>query len=83
MMNNRQTNIVRILGEQKEWITGKELSRLLNVSDRTIRSDIDNINKYYQSSLIKSNQRQGYHIDESLLNRLNIEVKYSIPQTPS
>ncbi|KLE16214.1 transcription antiterminator BglG [Clostridium sp. C8] len=83
MMNNRQTNIVRILGEQKEWITGKELSRLLNVSDRTIRSDIDNINKYYQSGLIKSNQRQGYHIDESLLNGLNIEVKYSIPQTPS
>lgn len=59
MMNNRQTNIVRILGEQKEWITGKELSKLLNVSDRTIRSDIDNINKYYQSSLIKSNQIKG------------------------
>lgn len=82
-MNSRQTNIVRILGEEKEWITGKELSKLLNVSDRTIRSDIDNINSYYQSSLITSNQRKGYHIDGNLLNRLNIDVKYSIPQTPS
>lgn len=82
-MNNRQANIVRILGEKGEWITGKGLSKLLNVSDRTIRSDIDTINKYYQNILIKSNQRQGYHIDENLLNSLNIDVSYSIPQTPS
>ena len=82
-MNSRQTNIVRILGGEKTWITGKKLSKLLNVSDRTIRSDIDNINKYHQSSLIKSNQRNGYHIDENLLNQLNVHIEYSIPQTPS
>lgn len=81
-MNNRQTNIVTILAEQKEWITGKELAKLLNVSDRTIRSDIDHINKNYQCSLIVSNQRQGYHIDEEILKILNIQVKSPIPQTP-
>ena len=82
-MNNRQTNIVTILAEQKEWITGKELAKLLNVSDRTIRSDIDHINKNYQCNLIESNQRQGYHIDEVLLKKLNIHVESSIPQTPN
>lgn len=82
-MNNRQTNIVTILAEQKEWITGKGLAKLLNVSDRTIRSDIDRINKNYECSLIESNQRQGYHIDEELLKKLNIHVKSSIPQTPN
>ncbi len=36
-----------LLDESKSWITGKEISRLMNVSDRTIRSDIENINRFY------------------------------------
>jgi len=45
MLNKRQERIISIFYENKEWITGKELARLLGVSDRTIRSDIDAINE--------------------------------------
>lgn len=82
-MNYRRSKIVKILREQKEWITGKELSRLLSVSDRTIRSDIEKINKCYSGNLILSNQRKGYSIDENLLESTHIDGEYIIPQTPS
>lgn len=37
-MNSRQRQIIDILHDQENWITGKELARILDVSDRTIRS---------------------------------------------
>ena len=43
-MKTRQIKIVDILSERKDWVTGKELSAILEVSDRTIRSDINAIN---------------------------------------
>ena len=43
-MKTRQIKIVDILNERKDWVTGKELSAILEVSDRTIRSDINAIN---------------------------------------
>ena len=46
-MNNRQQRILDILHDYDEWVTGKELASMLSVSDRTIRSDIERINKEY------------------------------------
>lgn len=43
IMNSRQRQIIDILHDQEKWITGKELARILDVSDRTIRSDIESI----------------------------------------
>ena len=63
MLNKRQERIISIFYENKEWITGKELARLLGVSDRTIRSDIDAINKNFQEELIQSNIRMGYFLN--------------------
>ncbi|WP_296880284.1 PRD domain-containing protein [Thomasclavelia sp.] len=79
MLNKRQNHIIDILNNNN-WITGKELAKLLNVSDRTIRSDIDVINKYYDCFLIKSNKRLGYQIDGALLFKQDIETKDIIPQ---
>ena len=53
MLNKRQEKIILLLDDSKSWITGKEISRLMNVSDRTIRSDIDTINRYYDKPLIE------------------------------
>ncbi len=47
-MNSRQYKIIEKLNEKGQWITGKELALMLNVSDRTIRNDIETINKEYQ-----------------------------------
>ena len=80
MLNKRQNQIIDILNNDNNWITGKELAKLLNVSDRTIRSDIDVINKFYDCLLIKSNKRLGYQIDEALLFKQDIETKELIPQ---
>lgn len=82
MLNKRQENIIKFFEQKNEWITGKDLSNLFNVSDRTIRSDIDNINKYYEYPLIKSNIRQGYHIDLTHKILLHQEDN-NIPQTPN
>ncbi|WP_305152124.1 BglG family transcription antiterminator [uncultured Dubosiella sp.] len=82
MLNKRQEKIILLLGESKSWITGKEISRLMNVSDRTIRSDIDNINRFYEKQLIESNIRSGYRLNDEVLGTLPVTVESSIPQTP-
>lgn len=81
MLNKRQMQIIDILNDSSEWITGKEIANMLNVTDRTIRSDIEIINAHYDCELIQSNRRLGYHIDESLLSKQGIETKEMIPQT--
>lgn len=82
MLNKRQEKVVMIMDDSKTWITGRELSKLLNVSDRTIRSDIDAINRHYETTLIESNLRYGYRIDHEVMATLNIELEDSVPQTP-
>lgn len=44
MLKKRQNNIIDILNDKADWITGNTLAQMLNVSDRTIRSDIESIN---------------------------------------
>lgn len=80
-MNKRQSSIIDILHDQGDWITGKELSKFLNVSDRTIRSDIEKINRDFSCDLIIANRRLGYHLDEVLLLNKGIKPKMIIPQT--
>lgn len=82
MLNKRQEKIILLLDDSKSWITGKEISRLMNVSDCTIRSDIDTINRYYDKPLIESNLRSGYRINQEVLVTLPIELNTVIPQTP-
>lgn len=81
-LNKRQERIISMMNDADDWITGKELSRLLNVSDRTIRSDMDAINRYYNENLIESNLRYGYHLNSDVFRTLDIELAELIPQTP-
>lgn len=81
-LNKRQEKIIAMMNDMNEWITGKELSKLLNVSDRTIRSDVDVINRTYEDELIESNLRYGYHLNQSVFRTLDIKIEDTIPQTP-
>lgn len=81
-LNKRQEKIIAMMNDMNEWITGKELSKLLNVSDRTIRSDVDVINRTYENELIESNLRYGYHLNQSIFRTLDIKIEDTIPQTP-
>lgn len=80
MLNERQKNIIDLLNDRK-WITGKEIAHILNVTDRTIRNDIEHINQFYNCMLISANKRMGYHLDQTLLSKQDIEPKEIIPQT--
>ena len=46
MLNDRQMHVIDLLNDKK-WITGKEMAHILNVTDRTIRNAIENINQFY------------------------------------
>ena len=81
LLNERQKKIIMLLKDNKKWMIGKELSEFLNVSDRTIRSDIAYINLYYDDILIESNVRNGYHLNGEVSSNLNIHLENIIPQT--
>lgn len=63
-------------------MTGKTLAQMLNVSDRTIRSDIEAINREYQREMIISNKRLGYKLDEQAISDMELVTNNIIPQTP-
>ena len=82
MLKKRQNKIIDILNDKADWITGNTLAQMLNVSDRTIRSDIESINTEYQREIIFSNKRLGYKLDEHAISEMELETHNIIPQTP-
>lgn len=81
MLTKRQNMIMTIMNNQKDWIVGKDLAKLLNVSDRTIRNDIAAINEFYADTMIESNIRKGYRIQGEKVKRFIEETKKEIPET--
>ena len=81
MLTKRQNMIMTIMNNQKDWIVGKDLAKLLNVSDRTIRNDIAAINEFYADTMIESNIRKGYRIRGEKVKRFIEETKKEIPET--
>lgn len=62
MEKKRQKRILELLDEHQGWITNRQLAALLNVSDRTIRSDIRQINQGSSGPLIESDVQKGYRL---------------------
>ena len=81
MLTKRQNMIMTIMNNQKDWIVGKDLAKLLNVSDRTIRNDIAAINEFYADTMIESNIRKGYRIQGEKVKRFIEGTKKEIPET--
>ena len=81
MLTKRQNMIMTIMNNQKDWIVGKDLAKLLNVSDRTIRNDIAAINEFYADTMIESNIRKRYRIQGEIVKRFIEETKKEIPET--
>lgn len=80
-MNSRQRQILIHLFDNDTWIKGKELSKIMGVTDRTIRSDIENLNQEYKK-IIESSRREGYKINKRAYHSLLSINCESIPQTP-
>ena len=85
MQNKRQEQLLAILSERRDWMTSRQLAGLLQVSDRTISSDVEAINKHTDPPPIESNVRQGYRLCEDARPALASGAdarEADIPQTP-
>lgn len=60
-LTSRQRDILSSLYYSKDYVTGKKLASLLNVSSRTIRTDIKYINIIFKNTVIESTH-QGYYL---------------------
>lgn len=84
MLSDRQQKILRILESQPQsWIRGREIAKMLNVSDRTIRTDIDIINKSFPAAVIASNRHKGYALlDKSQKPMKPFDREHETQKTP-
>ena len=72
----RQRKLLHLIMNQKAFVTGRELAREMNVTDRTIRSDIAEINRNIIpfSAEIKAERSKGYFFaaeDKKKIQELN------------
>ena len=86
MQNVRQEQLLAILSERGDWMTSRQLAGLLGVSDRTIRSDVEAVNRRITPAPIESNVRQGYRVMEDARTSIPAPEKNpsgpEVPQTP-
>ncbi len=81
MLTLRQRAIIDILQSETQAMTGRALAQLLGVSDRTIRSDIEEINRQFDCEFVTASYRNGYRLDSNLYKTYQTARKDSIPQT--
>ena len=69
-LSAREKKILASLIKANDYITAAELSKILNVSEKTIYRDLQSIkNKLGEQNIIKQNRGKGYYISQ--LNNLN------------
>lgn len=75
-LSAREKKILASLIKANDYITAAELSKILNVSEKTIYRDLQSIkNKLGEQNIIKQNRGKGYYISQ--LNNLNDIFNYS------
>lgn len=77
-MKSKSIKLIKIMLECEGWVTASFLAAKLNVSERSIKNYIVEINEEY--SLITSS-RKGYMIDAASAKKIMEELSASIPQT--
>lgn len=64
MFTRRQSKILELLLNNVQGLTGTKLAEYLEVSSRTVRNEISEINRIWESgSVIKSSRQRGYFIE--------------------
>lgn len=80
-MNKNQTELMRFLTKQEKPVTSIEIANALQVTSRSIKSYVHDINKHYGKTIITSS-RSGYYLNDknraSLLTSTDQDI---LPQT--
>lgn len=64
MFTRRQSKILELLLNNVQGLTGAKLAEYLEVSSRTVRNEISEINRIWENgSVIKSSRQRGYFIE--------------------
>ncbi len=71
MFSGRQVSIIKIILDNNLGVHGSVIADALSVSSRTIRNEINEINKLFGKALILSNNKTGY----SLNTQYKTEIK--------
>ena len=79
VMKNQQIQIIRILMDSDAPVTSASLANAINVSPRSVKTYINEINDLYPSSIASS--RKGYVIDKTKAEKMLEESRSVIPQT--
>ncbi|MFD1415035.1 BglG family transcription antiterminator [Oceanobacillus jeddahense] len=83
LLNKREIKILHLLSNSKDMHTGQEIALFLNVSSRTVRNDIKNLNTLlpkYHAKII-SQKGKGYELivkNEDTFRELLSEFDYSV-----
>lgn len=75
ILHERQKKLIELLIRNDNTVESSVIANALNVTSRTIRNDIKNINDCINAKLITASQN-GYRIDSNLLPDLNIKTTY-------
>ena len=64
MLTRRQSKLLEMLLNNVQGVTGTKLAEYLEVSSRTVRNEISEINRIWESgSVIRSSRQRGYFIE--------------------
>ena len=79
-MQTRYLSLLKFLFEKEQWVTASVLSANLEISVRTVKSYIADLNNFYPGIIPSSSM--GYHIVPEIAKQvIEKEVKTEIPQT--
>lgn len=71
MFTGRQYRILELLLNNVQGMNGEKIAEHLNVSSRTVRNEIGEINRIWEkNSVIKSSRKMGYYIQEEDRNQV-------------
>ncbi|MDQ0360077.1 BglG family transcription antiterminator [Breznakia pachnodae] len=78
-MKEKQLLLVKTLMDSSGWVTANSLASMLEVSSRSIKNYIAEINKDYNEAIVSS--REGYRIDITKAGSILDDNQSSLPQS--
>ncbi|MDR2096950.1 MAG: helix-turn-helix domain-containing protein [Spirochaetaceae bacterium] len=80
MLGKHRKLLTILVRQEKDWVKSADLSAYMNVSVRSVKSYVEEINQIYKE-LIRSS-KNGYHVDRIRAGQLLAETETRLPSEP-